>query len=366
MPTLKNVDAKDFGGPKKARSAYFVYLDKTREGVTAEIKKTLKEGEKFNIAMTARRCAEQWKSVSEEERKTCQETADSEKNEYKKLDTEWRNSPKYQEYQKAMAEYNKKKKDKAATKEIKEKGMPKKPATSWMLFMSESMAKVIEQLKAAGTELSMANRSQECKKLWEALPAEEKQVYEQRAKEQKDKYEEDMGKFKETEDYKEWASKMETNRSAKRKAEMKIKEAVREAKRQKILTADEIEEERKVGMSEIEEKVAALPEEQRAGEKEKLVTKLEKRLKQEATKEERLSKKAAKEASQKAAKEKLAAEKKAEREAKKKAEAAALNNLSPEKTVETESPEKSQIAEAKPEAKPEKEEKEETAEVPAV
>jgi len=95
-------------------------------------------------------------------------------------------------------------KPKRKTKKPTDPNGPKKSQTSFFHFSKESRPKLQQQYPE--------HKSTELAKLigeaWQALSEEEKKAYQEKAKQDKIRYDEEMNKYKETKDYKEFMKKL--------------------------------------------------------------------------------------------------------------------------------------------------------------
>jgi len=108
---------------------------------------------------------------------------------------------------------------------------PKRPASAYFLFLSEK-----------SSSISAANRGDKAKELtavWSSMSPEEKKVFEDKAKELKDKYDEEMKAYKSNPNYKKYEKTIDvvTGKRAREIARAKAKRAAMEKARARVKAA---------------------------------------------------------------------------------------------------------------------------------
>lgn len=201
MPSIR---ATDFNGPKKARSAYFIFGDEVRPKIMSEVKKEGGKEAKVDVSVIAKQIAEQWKKIGDGAKKKYVTKAEGEKKIYKAQREKWEKTDDYAKYKLAAAEGRRAKSDKDAKKEVIAAGMPKRPANARFLFAASNADEITKALATKKIEKGqyMVERQKVQQAKWDALSKAKKDQFEAKAKEGLKAYMEEMAAFKETDGYK--------------------------------------------------------------------------------------------------------------------------------------------------------------------
>merc|ERR1712194_878876 len=98
-----------------------------------------------------------------------QTKAEEEKKAYQTAEEEFKKTDEYKKFLNEKVSHKKKQDDKKAKDEVKKQGMPKRPLSSWMLFVTEKSEVVMEELKKKGEQNTVKNRTGALKVLYSAL-----------------------------------------------------------------------------------------------------------------------------------------------------------------------------------------------------
>merc|ERR1719414_359681 len=173
--------------PKKAVSAYWIYLGKMREEVSRECKE--KSGGKASLGDIAKATAARWAALSEEAKKPFEEQAAEDKKRYES---------ELKAYQGAT--------DPAGILRKKyEHLMPKKPLTAYFLFSQDpaQREKATAALKEAGVEAGNKQLASKLGEMWKAASAEEKAPFEERNKKEQAEFLQKQKEWQATPEFKE-------------------------------------------------------------------------------------------------------------------------------------------------------------------
>ena len=179
MPAIRAPKLEDFGGPKKYRSAFFIFSDTKRDAIVNELKaKAEASGEKFNVAQVATTLGEMWKAISAEEKKPLEEQSAAEKAAWQPKHDAWIQTEEYAKFKQLQKDAVADKKGRKAKTAAKKSGMPKKPASLFMYIngSAEVQGKVkaeCEKMAAAGTKVEMKHRAGLAKKFHDEIVADE-------------------------------------------------------------------------------------------------------------------------------------------------------------------------------------------------
>merc|ERR1740116_838617 len=161
---VQQAAAGDPQKPKKALSAYWLFTNKVREGVTQEIRD--KNSGKANFGEVARTMSARWGALSTEEKKEFEDQAEEDKKRY---------AQELKIYLEAS--------DLAGTLRKKyEHLIPKKPMTAYFLFSQDptQREKATAALKEAGVETDNKKLASKLGEMWKAASAEEKMAFQER------------------------------------------------------------------------------------------------------------------------------------------------------------------------------------------
>jgi len=168
--------------PKKAKTAYFLWLDEHRAAIQKEIG-TSKGSEVSKAA------GEKWKAVSPESKKPFEERAAALKSEYEAALQAFK-----EEGGEVVRKSKKDKKDKKGRKAKKDPNAPKRPAGgSYGVFLSENRADIVKSLPAGHKMVDVAKAAGV---KFKALPESERKVYEEKYKVKAKEYQEAFAEYK--------------------------------------------------------------------------------------------------------------------------------------------------------------------------
>jgi hypothetical protein len=156
--------------PKKAVSAYWLFLNEMREGVTKELSE--KGQGKAKLGDIAKEVSRRWGAMPEADKKVYEDKATADKERYAK------EFAAYLEASDPVGVLRKKYADM----------MPKKPLTAYFAFSQDAgiREKATEMLKAAGqAEPTLKQLTSKLAEMWKADGNEEKAVFEERYKKEK-------------------------------------------------------------------------------------------------------------------------------------------------------------------------------------
>ncbi|CAE7251331.1 HMGB2 [Symbiodinium sp. CCMP2592] len=146
---------------------------------------------------------EMWGALSEEERKVYEGKQQDLAAQYREDVQAFEGSDEGKEYFKRLAQVRKSN----AIAQAKDKyleGMPKKPKGAIQLFLQEKL----KDLKKAKPDLKGPDLKNEVREAWKSCPEEERKVYQDKADNLMSAYEESLKEFRETENFKKYASQV--------------------------------------------------------------------------------------------------------------------------------------------------------------
>eukprot|EP00927_Polykrikos_kofoidii_P028125 TRINITY_DN2460_c0_g1_i1.p1 TRINITY_DN2460_c0_g1~~TRINITY_DN2460_c0_g1_i1.p1 ORF type:complete len:1241 (+),score=313.88 TRINITY_DN2460_c0_g1_i1:500-3724(+) len=186
---LKKIGRTHLGeAPKKAPSAYSMYRAEILPAICAENAK--KEGEaKLDMAGIARKVSAMWTEVPEEKKQEYFKKAEELRQQYVLDMQEFKTNKKYFDFLETREKIKSKE-----NKELNLREMPKRPKNVFSLFADDHKDKV-EPGKGEG------KGRHALKTLWTQAEAEKKSVYEQKEKELKDEWVQQVADFKAGEKY---------------------------------------------------------------------------------------------------------------------------------------------------------------------
>lgn len=173
---------KDKNAPKRPLTGYMRFIQTIREEVEKE---TGLKGIKVTPHLSAR-----WNALTQEEKDVFNKEFKVEMDEHRKKVEEYRKTDLYREY---LAN----KKTKKFKKRPKDKNAPKKPQTAYFVMCNEKR----EEIKASLENPTMAAVSKKMGEMWKNLTPEQRAYYDQKNKEQKERYQREMEEYKKTENY---------------------------------------------------------------------------------------------------------------------------------------------------------------------
>jgi hypothetical protein len=165
--------------PKKAQTAYFMWLNEHRAEISKEIGSS-------KIPEVARKAAEKWKALSTEEKKSYEDRAAKAKVEY-------------DEAMRAFKEgggvvVRKSKKDKASKKNKKDPNAPKRPAGGgYGVYLAQHREEIKKVMPA---DHKITDLAKVAAARWKALNEEEKKVYEEKYKAKNEEYKTALAEYK--------------------------------------------------------------------------------------------------------------------------------------------------------------------------
>lgn len=176
--------------------------------------------------------AEGWRALGAEGQKEWMEKAQQNEREYVKLLAEFNRSVEGKKYSREKLVFDKKQRvDKAKERFLGKEDAPKepkRPSSSYFIFVQERRAQVSETMPGA----KMGELAKKLTEHWNALGAEEKKEFDDKAAKLKAEYEEEMVKFRSTSNFKNFQKAMSNitgvkakKSAAKAKAKAKAKEA---------------------------------------------------------------------------------------------------------------------------------------------
>lgn len=196
----KGVDPSEFNGPKKSKSSYMLFGDDIREEATAIVKAECeKTSTPYKFTMIMKKIGDMWKAL-EQAKKVVYESKSKELHEKYTAELEmWKTTNDYRQYVKVSAQHKKKQSDKKNVKAAKASGMPKKPMAGYMIFSGELREQIRNDLESKGQKFSISAAAAIVKPKWAALGEEGHKKYHDKFAAAKQKYEEDMKEWFETE-----------------------------------------------------------------------------------------------------------------------------------------------------------------------
>jgi len=194
----------DPNAPKRPLSGYFMWM---ASGVRDKL---LSENKGKKATEVLKICGDRWRKMPDKEKKIWQDKSQREKD-------VWDTKMKAYKKTNSFKEFQKRKQEAAMTKvknskKPKDNNKPKKPLSGFFRFVSKfrndhSEMKVTEVTKAAGAE-------------WKVLRKAEKQKYMDAAAKEQDKYQKDLKKYQQSDEYKQYQEKVKAFK-ANKKMQMK-------------------------------------------------------------------------------------------------------------------------------------------------
>jgi len=223
---------ENFGGPKKpALGAYFTWCDTVRGSIMAELKeKCAKEGTPFKVTEVAAAMAVKYKEVSEEEKEKLKAQSEIVKAKWTEQMEAWKKTPEYQKYLNQKSTTKEKGDMKKARAGVKDAGMPKKPASAFMLYLNSRRDAITADLRAKNAfkiqEISIIGSKE-----WKELSAEKRAPLEEEAKALKEQYDKDLAAFKLTDAYKTFEKQTDKIKAVKAGEKASLKKAAKAMKK---------------------------------------------------------------------------------------------------------------------------------------
>lgn len=165
--------AKDPNAPKKPQTAFFLWLNENRESIK-------KENPDAGLGQIGKIAGEKWREISDEDK---QEYNDKYKIEKEKYDEAMKSYKPTGEFAKSSRGSSKSSK--------KDPNAPKKPQSSYFLWMNDNRARIKEENPSAGlTDIARLSGAQ-----WKEISDSEKAKYEEKNKQDKERYAEEMKNY---------------------------------------------------------------------------------------------------------------------------------------------------------------------------
>jgi uncharacterized short protein YbdD (DUF466 family) len=157
--------------PKGRMSAYTFFVQTCRE----EHRKK-HPNENVNFTEFSKKCAERWKQMTDKEKKRFAEMADKDKI----------------RYDREMATYTPPGGQPVSKKKKKDPNAPKRPLSAFFIYCADERGGV----KAIHPSYSVGEVAKELGERWNKVPADVKSKYEQRAQQDKQRYEKEMDAYR--------------------------------------------------------------------------------------------------------------------------------------------------------------------------
>jgi len=189
---------KDPNAPKRPLSAYFKWLGENRARVKAE-NTSLPHKE------VTSKLGEMWNALADSEKKVYKDEATEEMNKWKEAFNEYKKTDDYKNWQaQKAAEAGSSKKGKGRKKKApKDPNAPKRPSTGFFLFVAEKREEVKASLPAEDQN-KVTVVTKRCGQMWKNASEEEQAKYKDRSKALKEKYDEDLAAYKQTQNYRDY------------------------------------------------------------------------------------------------------------------------------------------------------------------
>merc|ERR1719419_216041 len=150
-----------------------------------------------------------WKSMTEEEKAPYQNETKLKLEKYRKAMDIYKKSTSYSKFQKLKREQPMKGK-KGKWKKPKDVNKPKKPLSAYFRF--------IAQFRKENPKMSVTESTKAAAPMWKGLSDAQRKVYEDKANEEKRKYEVILAQYHKTPEYAEYQEKLKAFKKMKRKA----------------------------------------------------------------------------------------------------------------------------------------------------
>jgi len=196
----------DPNAPKRPLSAFFQW----RSHVHNKIKNSMPVSHTFGDL--ARKFSEEWKALSEAEKKPYLEKHAVQKKTYEKLMTAYKHTENFRRFQRQRKEFKVESAKKG--KFAKDPNAPKKPQTAYFAFMADKRNVV----KQENPEISHKDVLRKLGELWNGLSDTEKKPYQKISDESRKTYEKAVAEYKNSAGYQAYqASKAQFNKDKKAK-----------------------------------------------------------------------------------------------------------------------------------------------------
>eukprot|EP01084_Bolivina_argentea_P200295 342516_1 len=199
---------KDPNAPKKNQSSYFIYSNERRSILQSENKDK-------KITEISKLISAEWKLMSPTTKSEYDRRSKEAKKEYDLKFAEYKKTDNYTKYQAKLAQWTQDQKDKGffkggkTTKGGKNKGpkkpkqpekMPKRPQSSYFVFSNKRR----NELKDHYPDKKITELSKLISEEWKVMTADDKKIYEEAAKVNKERYTKSIAIYKETDEYSEY------------------------------------------------------------------------------------------------------------------------------------------------------------------
>jgi len=164
---------KEEGAPRGRLTPYAFFVQICREEHKRKYPAEKVEFSEFN-----RKCSERWKTMSDMEKKRFNMLADCDKK-------------RYEHEMKTFKPQADASKGKKKTKKVKDPNAPKRPQSSYFLYMNATR----DAVKAEHPGLTIGGIAKEISRRWSELDASDKEVYEGQAEEAKARYLEEKAAY---------------------------------------------------------------------------------------------------------------------------------------------------------------------------
>jgi len=180
----------DPNAPKRPASAFFQW----RSAVHNKIKNSMPVSHTFGEL--AAKFSEEWKKLSDADKKPFEEKYELQKKTYDKLMNAYKHTENFRRFQRQKKEFKVESAKKG--KFAKDPNAPKKPQTAYFAFMADKR----ETVKTENPDITHKDVLRKLGELWNGLSAAQKGPYEKTAEASKKQYEKDFAKYKSSPGYK--------------------------------------------------------------------------------------------------------------------------------------------------------------------
>jgi len=313
--TFASAKLKDKNAPERPPNAYNAFVTERMPILKQQSEKQL------SLPDLAKACALEWKALSQDEKQQYRDQVKGQSDEYKENIKAYKLTEEYAEFQKQNAAHTKREK----LKEFQLESAPKKALSAYIYYGIDAR----EKLKEENPDASITDIVKMLGAAWKNLPAEEKAIYEEKANQDKVRYEKEKELHQKSSEYQENKSKKEEYLATLKKSSPVAKEKERLMKAKAKEKAAEAKAKEKAAEAKGKEKAA------------------------EAKSKEKAAEARAKEAAK--AKEKAAVKNEREKAAKEKAKEKAAEAKAKERAREAKAKEKAELEKKKAKVKRERE-----------
>jgi hypothetical protein len=147
---------------------------------------------KFDITKLAATVGQQWRSMSESDKKTLQDQADQANQQYERDLEKWRSSLTTEDIKRENAYIQaQRKKGKTGTAKLRDPTKPKQPRSAFLRFFLQYRLRDTEV-----ATLSLGEQSKRASTAWKQLSADEKAKYEEEAAAEREQYQKSLSEWK--------------------------------------------------------------------------------------------------------------------------------------------------------------------------